>query len=79
MRVITSIGLCEEVGRQTYAANSKTHFKIQRGSIGAEKHQSVPFCFFCTYVMLLLSLSSSPRTHTLLPQSIDRFCDFIEP
>lgn len=39
MRVLTSIGLCDETGYQTYAANARTHFKIQQGSIGAEKHQ----------------------------------------
>ncbi len=39
MRVLTIIGLCDETGYQTYAANAKTHFKIQPGSIGAEKHQ----------------------------------------
>ena len=39
MRLITLVGLCEEAGSQTYAANATTHFKIQPGSIGAEKHQ----------------------------------------
>lgn len=39
MRVLTSIGLCDETGYQTYAANARTRFKIQQGSIGAEKHQ----------------------------------------
>ncbi|KAL8822816.1 MAG: hypothetical protein Q9191_006457 [Dirinaria sp. TL-2023a] len=38
MRVLTSIGLCEEAGYQTYLANERTHFKIKPGSIGAEKH-----------------------------------------
>ena len=51
MRVITSIGLCEEVGCQIYAANDRTHFKIQQGSIGAEKHQSETLLFsFRTYL-----------------------------
>lgn len=39
MRLVTLVGLCEEVGVQTYAASATTHFKIQPGSIGAEKHQ----------------------------------------
>lgn len=39
MRVLTAVGLCDEVGYQTYAANPKSHFKVQQGSIGAEKHQ----------------------------------------
>ena len=39
MRVLTCIGLCKEVGHQTYAANAITHFKVRQGSIGAEKHQ----------------------------------------
>ncbi|KAE8343044.1 hypothetical protein BDV24DRAFT_129606 [Aspergillus arachidicola] len=38
MRVLTAIGLCDEVGNETYAANEKTHFKILPGSIAAEKH-----------------------------------------
>ncbi|KAL8707413.1 MAG: hypothetical protein Q9220_007558 [cf. Caloplaca sp. 1 TL-2023] len=38
MRVLTAIGLCDEVGIQTYAPNARTHFKILPGSIGAEKH-----------------------------------------
>lgn len=41
MRVLTAIGLCDEVGNETYAANEKTHFKILPGSIAAEKHQYV--------------------------------------
>lgn len=41
MRVLTAIGLCDEVGNETYAANEKTHFKILAGSIAAEKHQYV--------------------------------------
>ena len=41
MRVLTAIGLAEEVGTETYAANANTHFKIRQGSIGAEKHQYV--------------------------------------
>ena len=39
MRVLTVIGLCDETSYQTYAANARTHFKLQQGSIGAEKHQ----------------------------------------
>jgi hypothetical protein len=39
MRVLTAIGLCDEVGNQLYAANERTRFKILPGSIGAEKHQ----------------------------------------
>lgn len=39
MRILTAIGLCDEIGSQTYAANERTHLKIQEGSIGAEKHQ----------------------------------------
>ncbi|KAE8391474.1 S-adenosyl-L-methionine-dependent methyltransferase [Aspergillus alliaceus] len=38
MRVLTAIGLCDEVENETYAANEKTHFKILPGSIAAEKH-----------------------------------------
>ncbi|KAJ5923775.1 S-adenosyl-L-methionine-dependent methyltransferase [Penicillium verhagenii] len=38
MRVLTAIGLCDEVDAQLYAANDKTCFKILPGSIGAEKH-----------------------------------------
>lgn len=41
MRVLTAIGLCDEVGYQLYAANERTRFKILPGSIGAEKHQQV--------------------------------------
>jgi hypothetical protein len=39
MRVLTAIGLCDEVGSEQYAANDKTRFKILPGSIAAEKHQ----------------------------------------
>jgi hypothetical protein len=39
MRVLTAIGLCDEVGNQLYAANERTRFKILPGSIAAEKHQ----------------------------------------
>ncbi len=47
MRVLTAIGLCDEIGSQTYAANERTHLKIQEGSIGAEKHQyEIHQCFF---------------------------------
>ncbi|KAF7586328.1 hypothetical protein BBP40_009056 [Aspergillus hancockii] len=38
MRVLTAIGLCDEVDNETYTANEKTHFKILPGSIAAEKH-----------------------------------------
>lgn len=38
MRVLTAIGLCDEVGNERYAANDKTRFKILPGSIAAEKH-----------------------------------------
>ncbi|KAB8274790.1 S-adenosyl-L-methionine-dependent methyltransferase [Aspergillus minisclerotigenes] len=38
MRVLTAIGLCDEVGNESYAANDKTRFKILPGSIAAEKH-----------------------------------------
>ncbi|KAJ5093722.1 hypothetical protein N7456_009583 [Penicillium angulare] len=38
MRVLSAIGLCDEVGNQLYAANDKTRFKILPGSIAAEKH-----------------------------------------
>ncbi|KAJ5089736.1 hypothetical protein N7532_008420 [Penicillium argentinense] len=38
LRVLTAIGLCDEVGTQLYAANKNTHFKILPGSIAAEKH-----------------------------------------
>ncbi|KAJ5716130.1 hypothetical protein N7493_008041 [Penicillium malachiteum] len=38
MRVLTAIGLCDELGNQLYAANDKTRFKILPGSIAAEKH-----------------------------------------
>lgn len=41
MRVLTAIGLCDEVGNQLYAANERTRFKILPGSIAAEKHQYV--------------------------------------
>lgn len=44
MRIITAIGLCDEVGPQTYSANEKTRFKILPGAIGAEKHQ-YDFCY----------------------------------
>lgn len=39
MRVLTAIGLCDEVGIELYAANERTRFKILPGSIAAEKHQ----------------------------------------
>lgn len=39
MRVLTAIGLCDEIGNELYAANDKTRFKILPGSIAAEKHQ----------------------------------------
>lgn len=38
LRVLTAIGLCDEVGNQRYAANDNTRFKILPGSIAAEKH-----------------------------------------
>ncbi|KAL8951243.1 MAG: hypothetical protein Q9222_002771 [Ikaeria aurantiellina] len=38
MRVLTAIGLCDELGVQAYGSNAKTEFKIHPGSIGAEKH-----------------------------------------
>ncbi|OGM48243.1 O-methyltransferase [Aspergillus bombycis] len=38
MRVLTAVGLCDEVRNETYAANEKTHFKVLPGSIAAEKH-----------------------------------------
>lgn len=41
MRVLTAIGLCDEVVTQAYAANEKTHFKTTPGAIAAEKHQYV--------------------------------------
>jgi len=41
MRVLAPIGLCDEVGPQTYAANANTRFRDLPGSIGAEKHQYV--------------------------------------
>lgn len=44
MRVLTCIGLCDEIGYQTYAANARTLFKVQHGSIGAEKHQYGNLC-----------------------------------
>lgn len=44
MRILTCIGLCDETGYQTYSANPTTHFKIQQGSIGAEKHQYDSLC-----------------------------------
>lgn len=51
MRVLTAIGLCDEIGSQTYAANERTHSKIQEGSIGAEKHQyDYHRCFFLSKV-----------------------------
>lgn len=47
MRILTAIGLCDEVSSQTYAANERTHFKIREGSTGAEKHQYDNHqCFF---------------------------------
>ena len=39
MRVLICIGLCKEIGHRNYAAKATTHFKVQQGSIGAEKHQ----------------------------------------
>lgn len=41
MRILTGLGLCDEIGPQYYAANAKTYFKLREGSIGAEKHQYV--------------------------------------
>ncbi|KAG6993884.1 hypothetical protein G7Y79_00050g086210 [Physcia stellaris] len=38
MRVLSCIGLCDEIGVRTYAANARTQFKTEQGSIGAEKH-----------------------------------------
>ncbi|KAJ5720455.1 O-methyltransferase [Penicillium malachiteum] len=38
MRVLTAVGLCDELGNQLYAANDKTRFKVLPGSIAAEKH-----------------------------------------
>ncbi|UNI14259.1 hypothetical protein JDV02_000906 [Purpureocillium takamizusanense] len=38
MRVLAPIGLCDEVGPQTYASNVNTRFRVLPGSIGAEKH-----------------------------------------
>ncbi|KAJ5195606.1 S-adenosyl-L-methionine-dependent methyltransferase [Penicillium cinerascens] len=38
LRVLTAIGLCDEIDNQLYAANESTHFKILPGSIAAEKH-----------------------------------------
>ncbi|KAJ6008469.1 hypothetical protein N7540_012445 [Penicillium herquei] len=38
MRVLTAVGLCDELGNQLYAANEKTRFKVLPGSIAAEKH-----------------------------------------
>ncbi|KAJ5173353.1 hypothetical protein N7492_005946 [Penicillium capsulatum] len=38
MRVLTAIGLCDEVDHELYAANDKTRFKVLPGSIAAEKH-----------------------------------------
>lgn len=39
MRVLTAIGLCDEVGVQSYTANEWTHYKIRRGTVGAGNHQ----------------------------------------
>jgi len=39
MRVLTCIGLCDEVGYQTYTAMQEPIFKVERSSIGAEKYQ----------------------------------------
>lgn len=63
MRILTVIGLCDETGYQTYAANARTHFKIQQGSIGAEKHQYDNRC-----VYFVLKEAASPPT-----QSTDYF------
>ncbi|KAJ5646966.1 S-adenosyl-L-methionine-dependent methyltransferase [Penicillium lividum] len=41
MRVLSVVGLCDEVDNQLYAANDKTRFKVLPGSIAAEKHQCV--------------------------------------
>ncbi|KAJ5168553.1 uncharacterized protein N7482_004147 [Penicillium canariense] len=38
IRILTAVGLCDEVGNQLYAANEWTRFKILPGSIAAEKH-----------------------------------------
>ncbi|KAJ5759510.1 S-adenosyl-L-methionine-dependent methyltransferase [Penicillium odoratum] len=38
MRVLSAVGLCDEIDNQLYAANDKTRFKILPGSIAAEKH-----------------------------------------
>lgn len=34
MRVLVSIGFCDEIGDRTYAANEKTIFQTLPGSVG---------------------------------------------
>lgn len=41
MRLVTYVGVCEEIGYGSYGSNDTTKFITTKGMIGGEKHQSV--------------------------------------
>ena len=44
MRLVTSVGYCNEVGESEYAANEVTYLSNKPGMVGAERHQFVLTC-----------------------------------
>ncbi len=44
MRLVSFVGIVDEVGPSQYAANATTHLIITPAMIGGEKHQLVKSC-----------------------------------
>ncbi|KAL2020281.1 hypothetical protein VTK56DRAFT_8605 [Thermocarpiscus australiensis] len=50
LRLLTAIGICDEVGFQRYRANDKTHVMATKGQIGGLRVSSVPVCGITTKI-----------------------------
>lgn len=55
MRLVTYVGVCDEVGESEYGANETTHLINTPALSGGERHQFVAYVLLMPFITLSLS------------------------